>query len=180
MRLFLAVELPEKIKEQLDEQLEKIKKEYPQFVWVSSENFHITIHFFGETNKVVEIKKKIKDIVWDQTNFFLYSFIPDVFVNHKLVVYLTFRRQKKIEELAERISTNFDSNSVSERKFIPHLTLARGRRSSKQQYFVLKKRLQKLDIDISFQVKRIVLFESILTGKRPVYKKIVSVPLIKD
>src|SRR3989339_1986796 len=122
MRLFLAVDLPVKVKKQLDEQLSDFKKEYPQFNWVSEENFHITIHFFGETNKVEQIKKRIKDLLWDQTGFYLYSFDADVFANHKLVVYLTFRREKKIEGLAEKIKSNFDVNSVNERKFVSHLT----------------------------------------------------------
>ncbi|MCL4364127.1 RNA 2',3'-cyclic phosphodiesterase [Patescibacteria group bacterium] len=180
MRLFLAVELPEKVKQQLDTQLEKIKKEYPQFIWVTPENFHVTVHFFGERYDADKIKKKIKDLLWDQTDFYLYSFGLDVFVNHKLVVYLTFHRQKKIEELAETVKSNFDGNSVSERKFIPHLTLARGPRSSKQQYFVLKKRLEKLPVDISFPVKQLVLFDSILTGKKPIYKKLASFKLLKN
>jgi 2'-5' RNA ligase len=180
MRLFLAVELPEKTKLLLDEQLYDLKKTYPQFSWVSPENFHVTIHFFGEVSEIGKIKKKIQDLIWDQTNFYLYSFKPDVFVNHKLVVYLTFLREKKIEKLAERIKTNFENNSVSERKYIPHLTLARGPRSSKQQYFTLKRRLERLKMDISFQIKKIYLFESLLGGKKPVYKKLASFNLIRE
>jgi len=180
MRLFLAIDLPEKVKSELNLQLERIKKEYPQFVWADPENYHITIHFFGERNDMDKIKKRIKDIIWDQTIFYLYSFNLDVFVNHKLVVYLTFNREKKIEQLASRIKENFDGNSVSDRKFIPHLTLARGPRSSKQQYFVLKKRLEKIDIDISFPVRRLILFESIFTGSKPVYNKLAVFNLLKE
>jgi len=180
MRLFLAIELPKKVKEELNLQLEKIKKEYPQFVWADPENFHVTVHFFGERNDLEKIKKRIKDIIWDQISFYLYSFSLDVFVNHKLVVYLTFHREKKIEELAKKIKKNFDNNYVNDRKFILHLTLARGPRSSKQQYFVLKKRLEKIDIDISFPVKKIVLFESILQGNKPVYNKLAAFNLLKE
>lgn len=180
MRLFLAVELPEKVKKQLDEQIDSIKKEYPQFTWVTPENFHITVHFFGETIESERIKEKIKDLMWDQEKFFLYSLDMDVFVNHKLVMYLYFRREKKLEELAYKIKSNFESNSVNERKYVPHLTLARGRRGSKQQYFVLKKKLEKINIDISFLVNKVVLFESILTGKKPVYKKLATFNLLKE
>lgn len=180
MRLFLAVELPDKVKKELNSQLQGIIKEYPQFNWVSEDNFHVTIHFFGERNDIDVIKKKVKDLLWDQTVFYLYSFEPDVFVNNKLVVYLTFRREKKIEELGERIKSNFDSNIVNNRKFVPHLTLARGPRSSKQQYFVLKKRLAKINIDISFPVKKLTLFESILDGRKPIYKKLGSFSLLKE
>jgi len=178
MRLFLAVDLPKEVKGQLDLQLKDIKKKYPQFTWVAAENFHVTIHFFGEVKETEKIKRKLKDLLWDQRGFSLYSFNLDVFVNHKLVVYLNFRREKRIEELAEIIKSNFDINSVNGRKFIPHLTLARGKKSSKQQYFVLKKRLQKLNVDISFSVKRLILFESILEGRKPLYKKIASFNLL--
>lgn len=180
MRLFLAVELPKKVKKELKIQLEGIKKEYPQFIWADPENFHVTIHFFGERNDVDNIKKRIKDLLWDQMNFYLYSSQLDVFVNNKLVIYLTFRREKKIEELAERIKSNFNGNLVVDRKFIPHLTLARGPRSSKQQYFVLKKRLEKIDINIFFKVSKLVLFESVLTGNKPVYKKLAKFNLLKE
>lgn len=180
MRLFLAIDLPDKVKKELDVQLESIKKSYPQFTWATPENFHITVHFFGERNDIDKIKKKIKDLIWDQTAFYLYSFSLDVFVNHKLVVYLTFHREKKIEQLAQRIKENFDGNFVNDRKFIPHLSLARGPRSSKQQYFVLKKRLEKIDVDISFPVRRLILFESILYGSKPLYKQLAVFNLLKE
>lgn len=178
MRLFLAIELPEKIKDKLDGEIDAIKKQHPDFNWVSHENFHITVHYFGETNKVDRIKEKIKDLLFDREGFYLYSTKGDVFANDKLVIYLNFRREKKLEDLAEIIKNNFDGNEYNDRKFIPHLTLARGRRSSKQQYFVLKKRMLKTDIDLAFEVKRLVLFESILKGRKPIYKKLASFKLL--
>ncbi len=178
MRLFLAIEIPQKIKEKLEKQLFFLKKQYPQFSWVDKDNFHITIYFFGERDDVDKIKNKIKDLLWNQFVFYLYSFNLDIFVNHRLVLYLNFYREKKIEELAALIKNNFDSYNKSNQKFIPHLTLARGPRSSKQQYFALKKKLNQKKINISFKVDKIVLFESILTGNKPIYKKIASFSLI--
>ncbi len=173
MRLFLAVPIPEKIKLKLDKQIEAIKKDYPQFNWVSNENYHITIHFFGERHDVERIIEKIKSILWNQSTFYLYSFELDVFVNHKLITYLNFRRQKEIEDLACLIKSNFGISYRSQ-KFIPHLTLARGPRSSKQQYFALKRKLKRTKIDISFPVEKLILFESILIEKKPFYKEIAS------
>ena len=46
MRLFLAVDLPKKVKHLLEQQILPVKKEYPQFEWVSEGNYHITVHFF--------------------------------------------------------------------------------------------------------------------------------------
>lgn len=171
MRLFLAIDLPAKVKTELEEQITPLKKEYPQFNWVSKENFHITIHFYGDTNKDTKIKEQLKNLLYDQESFYLYSREVDLFINAKIVIYLNFRREKKLEELEKKLG-------VSGKKFIPHLSLARCRIPSKQQYFVLKKRTQKLNIDISFPVKKVSLFESILGGKKPTYKKLAQIPLI--
>src|SRR3990167_10175449 len=162
MRLFLAIELKKKIKEELNKQIDDLRKQYPDFNWVSRENFHITVHYFGETNKLEKIKEKIKDLLYDRVSFHLYSMAVDVFATHKLLIHLGFKREKRLEDMAEMIKDNFDGNEYNERKFVPHLTLARGRRSSKQQYFALKKKMQKANIDISFKASKLVLFESTL------------------
>lgn len=179
MRLFLAIELPEKIKQQLDVQLVDVRKKYPEFNWVTTDNFHITVYFFGETVNIDPIKKKIKDLLFDREGFYLYSTSIDVFVHQKLLMYLNFRREKKLESLANLIKDNF-SGPYSEQKYIPHLTIGRGRKSSKQQYFALKKKMEKVDVDISFNVTKLVLFESILTGKKPYYKKLATFALLKN
>ena len=116
-------------------------------------------------------------MLFDRENFYLYSTTVDVFATQKLVIYLEFKREKRLEDVAELIKGNFDGNEYNERKFVPHLTLARGRRSSKQQYFALKKKLEKANIDISFKASKLVLFESILEGRKPIYKKLASFKL---
>jgi len=90
----LAIEIPEKVRDDLEVQLEEIKKQYGEFSWVSKENYHVTVYFLGETNEVFAIKHKISSLLYDSQEFFLYSFQADVFLNQKLLVYLTFRREK--------------------------------------------------------------------------------------
>lgn len=170
MKLFLAVDLPKKVKISLEEQILPFKKEYPQFEWVSVENYHITIHFFGEVDNVEKLQKDLEGCLFDKESFYLYSYGADLFINSKIVPYINFRREKKLESIAERV--------IGEGRFVPHLTLARSRIPSKQQYFVLKKRMSKLEIDISFHVKELVLFQSIIGGKFPVYKIVKRIPLL--
>lgn len=172
MRLFLAIDLPAKVKQQIENQLTPIKKEYPQCSWVSQENYHITLYFFGEIDKVDRIKERLRDLVFDQKPFHLYSRAMSLFINEKILIYLNFRREKRLEELADIILKNFNHGSGRERKFVPHLTVARCKIPSKQQYFVLKKRLEKLIVDADFKIEKIILFESVLGGKKPVYKEI--------
>jgi len=72
--------------------------------------------------------------------------------------------EKKLEELDNKLGNQT-------MKFIPHLTIARSRIPSKQQYFVLKKRVEKINIDISFKVNEVILFESVLSKHHPLYIK---------
>lgn len=178
MRLFLAIDLPERIKKSLNSQLENLKLEYPQFNWVGKDNYHITLYFFGNTDKTEKIIKKLKDILYDQESFYLYSTDTDLFMRNQIVIYLNFRRERKLEQLAKKVKESFSQEYVTQNKFVPHLSLARCRIPSKQQYFVLKKRLARMNIDIDFPVNKIILFQSLLGRRKPVYKKIEEFPLI--
>ncbi len=179
MRLFLAIEIPDKIKDKIDKQLKNLKKLYPQFNWVPKENYHITLYFFGERKDVDNIKETIKSLIWDQEKFYLYSFDLDVFVKNNLIIYLNFYREKKIENLAYIIKKRFVNNDFFDKKFIPHLTIARSSRSSKQQYFALQRYLKQNKIEINFLVDKIVLYQSILTNQKPIYKKLTTFNLLK-
>ncbi len=176
MRLFLAIDLPDKIKEDLHNQLHDIQKEYADFNWVTAENYHITIQFYGEVHNEKEIKKKLEDALYDQESFYLYSTDVDLFMKNRITIYLNFRREKKIEALYKKLEYLPEYNQHE--KFIPHLTIARCRIPSKQQYFVLKKKLHNLNVDISFPVKKLCLFESKLGGKKPAYTKINKIKLL--
>lgn len=178
MRLFLAIDLPASVKEKLEENLKTIRQRYPEFAWVPRDNFHITLHFYGERNDDKMIVKQLKTALFDQESFYLYSSNVNLFINKKIVIYLEFEREKKIEELVKKVRTTLGEKFKQEKKFIPHLTLARCRIPSKQQYFVLKKILKKLTINISFPVKKVILFESVLGGKKPVYKKRSEIKLL--
>jgi len=177
MRLFLAIDLSQKIKKELAEKISQLKLDKPDFQWVSQKNYHITLFYYGETNDLKKIKKELRDIFYDQESFHLYSAKVDLFMTKKILIYLGFYREKKIEKLEEKIRRTF-GNFQKEVKFVPHLTLAQCRIPSKQQYFVLKKKLSKLNIEIDFPVKKLTLFESVSGNKLPVYKKIEEFSLV--
>ncbi|MBI4008842.1 RNA 2',3'-cyclic phosphodiesterase [Candidatus Roizmanbacteria bacterium] len=177
MRLFLAVDPPSATKKKLDEQLEKLKKEYAFFNWVPRENFHITLQFFGERSDTDKVKRKIEEAIYDVHELHLYSFGADLFLSHKILLFISFRREKILEEIVYKIRSSF---SLQDRtKYAPHLTIARARVPSKQQYLNLKKKLFQLPIQIDFAIRKIHLYQSILNGKKPIYKKIAPFDLIK-
>lgn len=176
MRLFIAIDLPRDIKKSLSVQLEDFKKKNQDFTWVDEINYHITLLFLGETVDVKRVKEKIKMAIYDQFHFHLYSYKTDLFIKNKITIYLGFRREKKLENLVTELKKSLGLPDPL--RYIPHLTLARYRIPSKQQYFVLKKWLSKQNIEIEFPVKKIYLFESIISGSHPIYKKLATFSLL--
>ena len=181
MRLFIGIEVPEKVKKKISKEIEKLKSRYPTFRWVKQDNYHLTLLFLGEVKeeKLAKIKTRLERAVFDFTPFYLFSYSYELFINHKIVLYAAFKREKEIENLAKNIRKefkefNFKTNS---KRFVPHLTIARARIPSKQQYFVLKKTLLKIPTDFFFKVDKIVLYKSTLTKKGPIYEKLYEVLL---
>lgn len=170
MRLFLAIDLPSKVKTEIEEQIAPLKKEYPSFTWIPKENYHITIHFYGEVKNEKKLIERLKTQLFDKESFYLYSTHNKLFINEKIIIYLNFRKEKKLLKIEKAVG--------DKKGFIPHLTFARCRIPSKQQYFVLKKRVEKLTVDVSFPVKELILFATISNGQFPHYKKLAKIPLI--
>ena len=170
MRTFLAIEIPSEIQDSIEGQIASFKKEYPQMTWVPTENFHITLFFFGEVDNIEKLKKEIAEIVYDVPSFRLFSQGTDLFLGDRIVLYLSFFKEKILYDLHNRLQEKYNPNKKKEE--VPHMTLARYRIPSKQQYLLIKKKIQNLEVEVEFPVKKIYLIESILTGPKPEYKKI--------
>jgi len=172
MKLFLAIDLSSKIKAEIESQLEPLKKEYPQFTWIPSKNYHITIHFYGEVKDEKKLVERLKTELFDKESFYLYGGKLDLFMHDKIIIFLKFYKEKKLFLIEKELADKKD--------FVPHLTFGRCKIPSKQQYFVLKKRLTKSNVDISFPVKELILFQTISNGQFPHYKKLAKIPLLNS
>ena len=171
MRIFLGIDIPDTITSKIDEQLANLKKEYPQLSWVPQDNYHITIHFFGEVPDVTAVDKRLAELLYDQEAFHLYALQGDLFIQQRITLYIEFSKDKKLEHLAKIINEDAGKER-SAKKFLPHMTIARYKVPSKQQYYLLKKKMEHLQLDFDFPVESIYLYESDLRGPMPVYKKI--------
>lgn len=180
LNLFLAIEFPEEIKNQIEQQLMPLKRDYPEYTWVPKHNYHVLIHHFGELpeTRLEKVTQKIQDALYDTPSFYLYSYGTDLFLSKKIDLYVNFQREKKLEELESKIAQQFVSNINY--KYTPHLSIARYKLPSKQQYYLLKKKLHNIEINTEFEVKSLALYESILTHKVPVYNKIAEFPLLTE
>ncbi len=178
MRLFLAIDLPGETKKAIAGQLKSFQQQYPNFRWVESSNYHLTLHFFGDISKQDKIIQFMNDLVYDIPSFYLYSAELGLFIKDSITLYIGFQRNKLLEQLVKKIKEK--SALGTSRKFVSHLTFGRSRIPSKQQYLLLKKKLKNFPLEIEFKVKSITLFESVLGTPKPVYKKIAEFPLLME
>ncbi len=159
MRLFLGIDLPEKQKEKLYETVLPLIKKYPQYNWVHPDNYHATLQFYGEVDDVNELVKRIDQVLYDKETFYLYGLGIDLFPSQELVLHMTYRREKKIDGIVDELEAAYPS-FVKQRSFVFHTTIARAKRSSKQQYLHLRKQLDAIEVDIDFKVSKLTLFAS--------------------
>lgn len=178
MRLFLALDLPKKTKTKLAKQVDRLQKEYPYIKWVSKDNYHITLQFFGDEFRTPYLIRKIQDATYDSNQFHLYSLHADLFLRGKIILYLGFKRSKELETIVQKVRENLRIGAT--KRFIPHLTLGRYKVPSKQQYLHLKKKLKSLELEIEFKTPKLILFNSIIETPKPIYEKVAEFPLIDE
>lgn len=176
MALYLAIDLPKKIKSQLSSQLVPLQKEYPAYNWVDVQQYHIPLHFFATHHQKDSIIQKTKDALYDQESFYLYASHLGLFMTSQIMIYVHFRREKAIEAVAEKIQQAF---SLEQKKFVPHITVSRSSTSSKQQYFLLQKKLERTEIDFEFNVGELTLYDMIQSAKKNTHTKIATIPLLE-
>ncbi len=170
MKAFLAIDLPDDVCKSIEEQIQPFKKDYLDMSWASPNNFHITLQFLGDIYDVESVKKKVEDAIFEVPPFTLFSQGTNLFLGDRIVIYLEFYRQKVLEGMMDSFQKIF--NPGAKKPILPHLTLARYRVPSKQQYLHIKKKIHNLSVEVEFTVNKIYLYESILSGPHPEYKKL--------
>ncbi len=182
MRLFIAAAIPEETRAQISQIFANLKKEYPEFNWVPEKNYHITVTFLGERSdeKMPHIVEAIERSVFDIRPTRLFALAANMFVHQGIILHLAFNRNKDFEIIRKRTADLFDvekENNVA-KKYIPHITTARYKLPSKQQYFHLRKKLEKLHTDIEFPVQELHLYQSITKPTNPEYEIIHTFELV--
>lgn len=125
MRLFVALDLPWEVKEELSE----LSCNLPGARWVPEDNFHLTLRFIGEANRLQaeEIDMalsalrgrgftfSLSGLGWFEKNGRVNTLYAGVERNEHLA-----RLQSKVETALHRVGLAPDK-----RRFTPHVTLAR-------------------------------------------------------
>ena len=180
MALFLAIKLPEEKAVELSLQLSDLKKTYPDFRWVAPSDYHITVQFIGEISDVDRLKNKIEKAIFEIPSFYLFAQEADLFFRQTLVMYVGVHRNRMLRNLMDVVREELHLKEKKGKEFMPHLTFARYRIPSKQQYLLIKKKVQRLKVELGFLVTQITLFDSVIENNKSQYKIVAEFPLVSE
>ena len=178
MRLFLAIDVPVETKNSIGQQLLPYLKRYPMFRWVEPQQYHITLQFYGEQTSETDVISKIEEAIFETVPFEISLDSGVGFMRGDMVVALSVNRSQHLNALVRTLDAKLGFER--QRSFFPHITIARGRVPSKQQYLMLKKKFSAIRIHDEFEVKDLALIKSELTSNGPIYTTVHEFTLFTD
>jgi 2'-5' RNA ligase len=130
MRLFIAVDIDDSIRQQIARFMEGVRNFAPDARWVKEESLHVTLKFIGEQpdDKVEEIQKTLSGVTASpcEIQFRGCGFFPTA--KSARVFWIGMEAGPELAALAADVDGKMAGFGIpkEERKFSPHLTLARG------------------------------------------------------
>ena len=130
MRLFVALDIDDDIRERIARFLEGVRGFAPEARWARPESLHVTLKFIGEKpdDEAGKIKSALQTITADgfAMNIRGYGFFPGI--RAPRVFWIGVEAGPKLALLAATIDERLTALNVpkEEHAFNPHLTLARG------------------------------------------------------
>ena len=132
IRSFIAIEIPEDIRNQIADVQEILKKEPERISWTKAANMHLTLKFLGdvEQNLIPDIGKTLNEISQTVKSFTFRINGLGAFPNLKRARVLWIGIENpgsELEDIAKKIEDSLIQFGFSKenRKFKPHLTLGR-------------------------------------------------------
>lgn len=180
MRLFIAVSVPEELKERIKEVQSKLAG-ISDIRLVEKKNLHFTIKFLGETDMLENIENCMKKALEGLHQFDIEIAGIDAFPSGNYVRVVWFSVGNGLEEF-KRMMKSIDTGLSKigfeqEEKYVPHLTIARVRSGSSSAELVkLLEVIEKTEIG-TMHLKELKLVNSTLTRAGPVYEEVYSVKL---
>jgi 2'-5' RNA ligase len=177
MRLFVAVDLSEKIRENLNDVLAAISR-FRGVKPVEKQNLHITLQFIGEVNerKAEDIKRALSEIKFSSftLKFKGIGFFPNQ-RNPRVIWVGTGEGESKMKALASEVETALKKLGFrKDKEFVAHATVGRIKRMSSEDRRRLVSELSRYfnaefgEMVVSdFRLKK-----STLTPKGPIYEDV--------
>jgi RNA 2',3'-cyclic 3'-phosphodiesterase len=176
MRTFIAIELPQEIKDTLGRLQQKLKAAGADVKWVEPANIHLTLKFLGEIDEPAKerISVSLEKICRSRPTFNISLSSCGAFpsIDSPRVIWAGIKEgDSQIKQIALDIEDALAQIGLpkEDRDFSSHITLGRTRSSkNRRQLSELLSSLKPLEG--SFPAAKITLYKSSLTPRGPVYE----------
>ncbi|MEK6955306.1 MAG: RNA 2',3'-cyclic phosphodiesterase [Nanoarchaeota archaeon] len=170
MRIFIAVDLDNVIKDYIYELQRKLKSTNLKINFIAKRNLHLTLKFLGEIKEpqLIEIKKILKDI--KMKKFVINTNSIGIFPNEydPKILWIGLEPEDKIKELQRLVDESLLGYGKQELKFKSHVTIGRIKSVKNKKEF-----LGSININIEklkSKVDNFKLYRSILSKDGPRYE----------
>lgn len=173
MRAFIAIELPQHIKDVLYDVQKQFGKNYAKIKWVAKKNLHLTLKFFSSISpsKLEQVKERLSGFKFKPFNVKLgdLGFFPSE--DYIRVIWIGLKDHGKLMDIQGNIELKLDKLYPKDERFAVHLTLGRVKLVKDKDNFL--KLLKEVKIpNEEFEIRELVLMKSILTKDGPKYSVI--------
>ncbi len=187
IRAFVALELPDSLKEEINSISERLRREFDQarIKWVKPENLHFTLKFMAEVEREIALKglRNFREVVRSiaispfEVKLERLGVFPNLAVPKVLWIGVDRKAQESMRTLAENLEREYYQLGIPRetREFKAHLTIGRFKgRLPKILVNKLRDLIASEEFNLTFQAKRITLFKSTLTPSGPIYEELDS------
>ena len=178
MRTFLAVDIEDAVKEKINIQIEEFRSRERNIRWVKPHNIHITLYFFGEVHDSdfdgleYAIQNSLKDILPFRVKICGFSAFPTL--NRPRVLWIGVENpSQELKNIYKGINRELSQTTVNVNRdtkgYTPHITVGRVKRMIDRK--IISDMQEITDVVFgTFQIKEVVLYQSILMREGPQYK----------
>lgn len=167
MRLFIAIEVPEELKNYVSSLQDEIKTDLVRASY--PKDYHLTLLFLGDVDesKLDDIKTKLQNVEFSRLDlaFDKIGVFPNE--NYIRVIWLGIKESEQLAKLAEDVAAALEWKQ--DKRFHPHITLARIKHISEKEQF--KEILKGIKTEPkSFKIDSFKMIKSTLDKKGPIYE----------
>ena len=169
MRLFIAIDIPEQVKKQIEDIKEQIKID-GKANFMKTDDIHLTLKFLGEADDPEDIKAKLSKIKFKK--FEAETSKLGVFPNENYikVIWLGLKDHTKLAELKQQIDKTLPEFK-DDHDFHAHLTIARVKFIKNKPELIKSLKAIKIEPK-TFKITNFKLYKSTLTPEGPVYEEL--------
>ena len=170
MRLFLAIDLPERAKDDIIS-VQKQLKTFVKAKYVEKENLHITLKFLGDVENMKSLDP-LNDVRFQPFKASLSNIGAFPNPNYIKVIWVGIKQgSDRIIQLHDEIESKIPFEK--DKDYHPHVTLARVKSRVDER---AKKTINSIFLNDEFEISKFVLYKSTLTPAGPVYEQVASFP----